>query len=42
MVGLGLCGLMIMTLGLSEWTFGVMYDHTFVNLQVTRSDIRHT
>ena len=21
-------------------TFGVMYDHTFLNLQITRSDIR--
>ena len=29
----------LMTSG-SERTFGVMYDHTFQNLQITRSDIR--
>ena len=36
-LGLGLCCLM--TPGLSK-TFGVMYGHTFLNLQLTRPDIR--
>ena len=34
----GLCCLMTLV---SVRTFGVIYRHTFFNLQITRSDIRH-
>ena len=37
-VRFGLCCLM--TPGLNKGTFSVMYDYTFVNLQLTGSDIR--